>query len=83
MMGGQTPILILKEGTTREKGHGAHHNNIAAAKAIAGVVKRSELHEDYILPSLFNEAVVPAVAAAVADEGYKARVARRRSRRAT
>ncbi|MGD8237962.1 MAG: malic enzyme-like NAD(P)-binding protein [Armatimonadota bacterium] len=54
---------------------------LAAAKAIAGVVKRSQLHEDYILPSLFNEAVVPAVAAAVAGEAYKARVARRRSRR--
>ena len=54
---------------------------LAAAKAIASVVKRSELHEDYILPSLFNEAVVPAVAAAVADEAHKARVARRRSRR--
>ncbi len=54
---------------------------LAAAKAIAGVVKRSELHEDYILPSLFNEAVVPAVAAAVAEEAYKGRVARRRSRR--
>jgi len=54
---------------------------LAAAKAIAGVVKRSELHEDYILPSLFNEAVVPVVAAAVAEEAYKAHVARRRSRR--
>ncbi len=39
MMGGQTPILILKEGTTREKGKGAHHNNIAAAKAIADAIR--------------------------------------------
>jgi len=39
MMGGQTPILILKEGTTREKGKGAHHNNIAAAKAIANAIR--------------------------------------------
>ena len=53
----------------------------AAARAIAAVVKRSELHEDYILPSIFNEAVVPAVAAAVAEGAYKDRVARRRSRR--
>ena len=39
MMGGQTPILILKEGTTREKGKGAHKNNIAAAKAIADSIR--------------------------------------------
>ncbi|GAF67284.1 unnamed protein product, partial [marine sediment metagenome] len=39
MMGGQTPILILKEGTTREKGKGAQGNNIAAAKAIADAVR--------------------------------------------
>ncbi len=39
MMGGQTPILILKEGTTREKGRGAHKNNIAAAKAIADSIR--------------------------------------------
>ena len=39
MMGGQTPILILKEGTTREKGKGAHKNNIAAAKAIADAIR--------------------------------------------
>jgi len=39
MMGGQTPVIILKEGTTREKGPGAHSNNIAAAKAIADAVR--------------------------------------------
>ena len=39
MMGGQTPILVLKEGTTREKGKGAQGNNIAAAKAIADAVR--------------------------------------------
>jgi len=39
MMGGQTPIFILKEGTTREKGKGAHSNNIAAAKAIADAIR--------------------------------------------
>ena len=39
MMGGQTPILVLKEGTTREKGKGAKGNNIAAAKAIADAVR--------------------------------------------
>ena len=39
MMGGQTPIFILKEGTSREKGKGAHKNNIAAAKAIADAIR--------------------------------------------
>lgn len=39
MLGGQTPILVLKEGTTREKGKGAQGNNIAAAKAIADAVR--------------------------------------------
>ena len=34
MLTGQTPILVLKEGTRREKGRGALSNNIAAAKAI-------------------------------------------------
>lgn len=34
-----TPILILREGTTREKGKGAQSNNIAAAKAVADAVR--------------------------------------------
>ncbi|MEW5760624.1 MAG: thermosome subunit beta, partial [Candidatus Thermoplasmatota archaeon] len=40
MMGGQqVPVLVLKEGTSREKGKGAQANNIAAAKAIADAVR--------------------------------------------
>jgi thermosome len=39
MMGGGTPILVLKEGTRRERGKGAQSNNIAAAKAIADAVR--------------------------------------------
>ena len=38
MMAG-TPIIILKEGTTRESGKGAQSNNIQAAKAIADAVR--------------------------------------------
>jgi thermosome len=34
-----TPILILREGTQREKGKGAQSNNIAAAKAVADAVR--------------------------------------------
>jgi archaeal chaperonin len=39
MMTGQTQILVLREGTKREKGRGALANNINAAKAIADSVR--------------------------------------------
>ena len=39
MMSGNTPVLILKEGTQRDTGRQATHNNIAAAKAIAEAVR--------------------------------------------
>jgi thermosome len=39
MMGGQTPIIVLKEGTSRETGKGALGKNIAAAKAVAEAVR--------------------------------------------
>jgi thermosome len=38
-MMGTTPILILKEGTRRDRGKGAQIGNIAAAKAIADAVR--------------------------------------------
>jgi malate dehydrogenase (oxaloacetate-decarboxylating) len=41
---------------------------MAAARAIAAVVGDDELREDYIIPSVFNRDVAPAVAAAVAEE---------------
>jgi len=40
----------------------------AAAQAIADIVDESELREDYVIPSVFNRDVAPAVAAAVADQ---------------
>jgi malate dehydrogenase (oxaloacetate-decarboxylating) len=40
----------------------------AAAQAIASIVSDDELREDYIIPSVFNREVAPAVAAAVAEE---------------
>jgi malate dehydrogenase (oxaloacetate-decarboxylating) len=40
----------------------------AAARAIAEIVTDGELREDYIIPSVFNREVAPAVAAAVAAE---------------
>jgi malate dehydrogenase (oxaloacetate-decarboxylating) len=39
----------------------------AAARAIADVIPEEELREDYIVPSVFNRDVAPAVAAAVAE----------------
>jgi malate dehydrogenase (oxaloacetate-decarboxylating) len=41
---------------------------MAAAHAIAAIVEEEELREDYIIPSVFNRDVAPAVAEAVADE---------------
>jgi malate dehydrogenase (oxaloacetate-decarboxylating) len=41
---------------------------MAAAQAIADIVPEDELREDYIIPSVFNRDVAPAVAAAVADQ---------------
>jgi len=39
MIAGQQPIIILREGTTREKGRGARSNNIMAVLAISDAVK--------------------------------------------
>ncbi len=39
MLTGKTPILILKEGTERERGREAQYNNIRAAMAIADAVR--------------------------------------------
>ena len=45
---------------------------MAAARAIAAIVDDSELREDYIIPSVFNREVAPAVAAAVAEQARAA-----------
>ena len=49
----------------------------AAAQALADIVKPEELTADYIIPSVFNRDVAPAVAAAVAAAAEEAGVARR------
>ncbi|HUG29443.1 MAG TPA: NAD-dependent malic enzyme [Candidatus Limnocylindria bacterium] len=54
---------------------------LAAAHAIAAVVKAGELDADYIVPSVFNREVAPAVAAAVAAAAARSGVARRDPRR--
>jgi len=37
--GSQIPVVLLKEGTTENKGKEAQKNNIAAAKQVANIVK--------------------------------------------
>ncbi|MHB1468651.1 MAG: NAD(P)-dependent malic enzyme, partial [Solirubrobacteraceae bacterium] len=49
---------------------------IAAAHAIAGIVPEQELREDYIIPSVFNREVAPAVASAVAEQARHSALAR-------
>ena len=51
--------------------------NIAAANAIADIVGPDELEPDYVIPSVFNRAVAPAVAEAVARAAEEGGVARR------
>jgi len=50
---------------------------LAAAMAIASVVTEDELHEEYIIPSVFNKRVVDLVAQAVMEAAYASGVARR------
>lgn len=50
----------------------------AAATAIAHCVKADELHEDYIIPSIFDRKVIDAVAQAVAETAQKTGLARPR-----
>ncbi len=49
---------------------------MAAARAIAAIVAEDELREDYIIPSVFNRDVAPAVAEAVAEEARSSGAAR-------
>ena len=49
---------------------------IAAARALAAVVKEDELCADYILPDVFNQEVVKAVAEATRQEAINSGLAR-------
>jgi malate dehydrogenase (oxaloacetate-decarboxylating) len=49
---------------------------LAAAQGIANVVTDEDLSEDYIIPSVFNRDVSPAVAEAVVEEAKQAGIAR-------
>ena len=50
---------------------------LAAAEAIAAVIPEEELAADYIIPSVFDERVAPAVARTVAEAGRASGAARR------
>ncbi|HSP73775.1 MAG TPA: malic enzyme-like NAD(P)-binding protein [Gaiellaceae bacterium] len=50
---------------------------VAAAHAIADTISAEELAPDYVIPSVFNKKVAPAVAAAVAEAAARSGVARR------
>jgi malate dehydrogenase (oxaloacetate-decarboxylating) len=54
------------------RAHGVNEQiKFAAAKAIAYTIDDDELHEDYIIPSIFDRKVVSAVAHAVAEAARK------------
>jgi malate dehydrogenase (oxaloacetate-decarboxylating) len=53
---------------------------LAAAQAIAGIIPEDHLTEDYIVPSVFDKRIVPAVARAVARAAHDSGVARRAER---
>jgi len=54
---------------------------LAAAHAIAGIVGKGELSDEYITPSMFDPRLVPAVSAAVADAAVRTGVARKKRTR--
>jgi malate dehydrogenase (oxaloacetate-decarboxylating) len=49
---------------------------LAAAEAMAAVIPEESVSEDYIIPSVFDERVAPAVAGAVAEAGKESGMAR-------
>ena len=53
---------------------------IVSARAIAECVRPAELTSEYIIPSVFNKKVVPAVARAVARAAQQTGVSQRRRR---
>jgi malate dehydrogenase (oxaloacetate-decarboxylating) len=54
---------------------------IAAAEAIASTIGRDELHEDYLIPSVFDRRVAKSVASAVVQTANSTGVARRPTKR--
>jgi malate dehydrogenase (oxaloacetate-decarboxylating) len=62
---------------------GVHDDmKLAAAHALADMVSKNELSEEYIIPSMFDKRVAEAVATAVSDAAVKTGMARRKRPRA-
>jgi malate dehydrogenase (oxaloacetate-decarboxylating) len=70
-------VLDVRAGVINEE------MKLAAARAIAEVVSARELHEDYIVPSVFDRRVARNVAKAVARAAIKTKVGRRASHAGT
>ncbi|GAB4388182.1 MAG: NAD-dependent malic enzyme [Thermodesulfovibrionales bacterium] len=68
---------LLDAGATGEN----EEIKLAAAEAMAGVVRDEELHEDYVIPSVFDRRVVSAVSRAVEEAARRTGLARPRSER--
>ncbi|MDQ0253571.1 malate dehydrogenase (oxaloacetate-decarboxylating) [Evansella vedderi] len=51
---------------------------LAAAEAIASTISEEELNEDYIIPGVFNDQVVPKIREAVIKAGYETGVAKKK-----
>ncbi|WP_257009853.1 NAD-dependent malic enzyme [Evansella halocellulosilytica] len=51
---------------------------LAAAKAIASTINENELNEDYIIPGVFNDQVVPNIREAVMKSGYATKAAKKK-----
>jgi len=65
-----TPVLILKEGSTRERGRGAQHANIMAARIVAEAVKSSlgPKGMDKMLVDNFGDVTITSDGRTVLDE---------------
>jgi malate dehydrogenase (oxaloacetate-decarboxylating) len=65
------------------RARGVHDDmKLAAAHALAEIVSKNELSEEYIIPSMFDKRVAEAVAAATAESAVKVGMARRKRPRA-
>jgi len=65
-----TPVLILREGSTRERGRGAQHANIMAAKLVAEAVKSAlgPKGMDKMLVDSFGDATITSDGRTILDE---------------
>ncbi|NIO37719.1 thermosome subunit, partial [Candidatus Bathyarchaeota archaeon] len=65
-----TPVLILKEGSSRERGRGAQHANIMAAKIVAEAVKSAlgPKGMDKMLVDSFGDVTITSDGRTILDE---------------